>query len=52
MGRWDARASGELIELDPGEKRTYDLEMGALVGGNQLDAFEHRVIALDPQAVT
>ena len=31
-GRWDAKERGELIELDPGERRTYDLEMGALVG--------------------
>ena len=27
-GRLDARERGELIELDPGEKRSYDLELG------------------------
>jgi hypothetical protein len=45
-GRLDARARGELIELDPGETRTYDLELGALVGAAEIDAFERRVRAL------
>jgi hypothetical protein len=31
--------------------RSYDLEMGALVGDEQLDAFAQRVARLDPQAV-
>jgi hypothetical protein len=51
-GRWDARERGELIELVPGEKRTYDLEMGALTGGEQIDAFSSRVASLYPEAVT
>jgi Domain of unknown function (DUF4432) len=50
-GRWDARARGELIELAPGERRDYDLEMGSLVGDAEIDAFVGRVGRLDPQAV-
>lgn len=50
-GRWDARARGELIELAPGEGRIYDLEMGGLVGLEEIDAFVGRVARLDPQAV-
>ena len=42
-GRWDARERGELQELAPGETRTYDLEIGALAGGPEIDAFERRV---------
>jgi hypothetical protein len=51
-GRWDARERGELIEMAPGEVRAYDLEMGALVGGDQIDAFTRRVGVIDPQAVS
>ncbi len=50
-GRWDARARGELIELSPGERRVYDLEMGGLVGFDEIDAFKSRVGRLYPQAV-
>jgi hypothetical protein len=50
-GRWDARTRGELIELAPGEHRGYDLEMGGLVGADQIDAFVGRVERLDPEAV-
>jgi hypothetical protein len=45
-GRLDARERGELIELDPGEQRTYDLELGALVGAGEIDGFAGRVAAL------
>jgi hypothetical protein len=45
-GRLDARARGELIELGPGEKRAYDLELGALVGAAEIGAFASRVAAL------
>ncbi len=45
-GRLDARARGELIELDPGEKRAYDLELGALDGEAAIEAFAARVDAL------
>jgi hypothetical protein len=47
-GRLDARTRGELIELRPGEKRSYDLELGALVGAPEIDAFAARVGALAP----
>jgi len=45
-GRLDARARGELIELAAGEKRVYDLELGALDGSAAIDAFARRVEAL------
>ena len=45
-GRLDARERGELIELGAGESRTYELELGALVGEAELDAFAARVGAL------
>jgi hypothetical protein len=45
-GRWDARERGELIELDPGESREYDLEIGALSGAAEIDAFAARVAAV------
>ncbi len=46
-GRLDARERGELIILEHGETREYDLELGALVG-NRRDhqAFANRVSAL------
>ena len=45
-GRLDARARGELIELEAGESRTYELELGALVGAAELDAFAGRIRSL------
>jgi hypothetical protein len=42
-GRLDARERGELIELAAGERRTYDLEIGALDGAAEIDAFALRV---------
>ena len=45
-GRLDARSRGELIELDPGESRTYDLELGALDGADAIDRFAVRVDAI------
>jgi hypothetical protein len=45
-GRLDARERGELIELGPGERRVYDLELGALDGAVEIDAFAARVTAL------
>jgi hypothetical protein len=45
-GRLDARERGELIILQPGDKRAYDLELGALVGDGEIDAFANRVSAL------
>lgn len=45
-GRLDARERGELIVLAPGETRRYDLELGALDGADEIDAFAARVAAL------
>jgi len=45
-GRLDARDRGELIELAPGEKRVYELELGALDGQAAIEAFAARVKAL------
>jgi hypothetical protein len=45
-GRLDARARGELIELEPGESRAYELELGALVGEAELNTFAERVRSL------
>jgi Domain of unknown function (DUF4432) len=45
-GRLDARALGELIELEAGEKRAYELELGALEGPEEIEAFASRVTTL------
>jgi hypothetical protein len=45
-GRMDARERGELIILEPGDTRSYDLELGALVGSGEIDGFVGRVTAL------
>ena len=45
-GRLDARERGELIELAPAERREYELELGALDGVEELDAFADRVGAI------
>jgi hypothetical protein len=45
-GRLPARESGELIVLQPGESRPYDLELGALDGNAAIDAFAARVAAI------
>jgi hypothetical protein len=44
-GRIAARRAGELAELQPGEQRTYRLELGGLTGPKQISAFERRVRA-------
>jgi Domain of unknown function (DUF4432) len=44
-GRLDARLRGELIELQPGERRAYDLELGVLEGAPAIDGFRARVDA-------
>jgi hypothetical protein len=41
-GRWDAQERGELIMLEPGDRRRYDLEIGALCGP-ALATFAERV---------
>jgi hypothetical protein len=45
-GRLDARERGELIELEAGEKRTYDLELGALEGEDEVNGFAARVASV------
>jgi len=45
-GRLDARERGELIILAPGESRGYDVELGALDGAGEIEAFARRVAAL------
>ena len=49
-GRLDDRARGELIELAPGERRAYDLELGALDGPEAIERFAARVAAVPPDA--
>ncbi len=44
-GRLDARERGELIVLQHGETRTYELELGALDGADELEGFRRRVAA-------
>ena len=41
-GRFDARERGELIHLGPGEQRHYELELGALTGADNVEAFRAR----------
>jgi hypothetical protein len=45
-GRLDARKRGELIHLRPGDRRTYDLELGVLEDEPQIERFASRVAAL------
>jgi hypothetical protein len=42
-GRFDAKERGELMFLEPGESRVYDLEVGALDGTEAIDSFAARV---------
>ena len=48
-GRFDARERGELLFLDGGEARTYDLEIGALDGGPEIESFAQRVAGIPGQ---
>ena len=41
-GRFDARERGELVMLEPGETRRYDIEIGVLDGAGEIDAFAAR----------
>jgi len=43
FGREIARSLGQLITLQPGEKRIYDLEVGILDGAKAVQAFRDRV---------
>jgi hypothetical protein len=51
-GRFDARERGELLWLEPGEIRRYDLEIGALAGTEAISAFEMRVSELTGSSVS
>ena len=44
--RSELREAGQLIELAPGERRTYDLELGVLSGDAAIDGFTRRVAAV------
>lgn len=41
-GRLDSRARGELQHRSPGQERRYTLEIGALAGSGEIDAFTDR----------
>lgn len=43
FGREAVRQAGELITLQPGERREYDLEVGVLDGAAEIAAFRQRV---------
>lgn len=49
FGREEVRQAGELIVLQPGEKRIYDIEVGILDGAEEIAAFRERVQALRGQ---
>jgi hypothetical protein len=44
--RLDARQRGELTELEAGESRSYELELGALVGNDSIDELTARVASI------
>lgn len=46
FGRDEVRQAGQLIMLQPGEMRAYDLEVGVLDGAVEIDAFRQRVRAI------
>lgn len=45
-GRFDAKERGELMFLQPGESRRYELEVGALDGAEAIDSFAGRIETL------
>ena len=49
-GRWDAKERGELIYLEPGDGRTYDLEIGALPDGPAVEGFAARIARIGAPA--
>jgi hypothetical protein len=50
LSRTELRDRGEIIDLAPGETRTYHLELGALAGDVAIDAFQARVAAASVRA--
>jgi hypothetical protein len=51
-GRWDAKDRGELQYLEPGETRTYDLEIGALTDASSIQEIARRIERLGSSAPT
>jgi hypothetical protein len=43
FGREAVRQAGELIVLQPGEKREYDLEIGVLAGAEEIARYRARI---------
>jgi hypothetical protein len=43
FGREQVAQAGELIWLEPGDVREYDLEVGILDGAEEINAFRERV---------
>lgn len=43
FGREQARSSGQVVVLSPGEKRSYDLEVGVLESGEQIQTFRNQI---------
>lgn len=43
FGRAEVARAGELITLRPGERRTYEIEVGVLDGRDEIEAFRQRV---------
>ena len=43
FGREQARAAGQMIVLSPGEKRSYDLEVGVLESREQIQSFRDKI---------
>ena len=46
FGRTEVEAAGQMIWLEPGDRREYDLEVGILDGAEAIQAFRQRVAAL------
>ena len=46
FGREAVEAAGQMIWLEPGDRREYDLEVGILDGAAEIQAFRRRVAAL------
>ena len=46
FGRAQVEAAGEMIWLEPGDRREYDLEVGILDGAPAIQEFRQRVAAV------
>ena len=46
FGREQVEAAGEMIWLEPGDRREYDLEVGILDGAEAIQDFRQRVAAV------